>query len=102
MPIKKTSTAKAQAKTVSKPKPAAKPAAKPTVSNEALKVEIAELKKQIESLSHQCQCCCADLQELKSQKSSEKDNRIDALINAVKARNNKDYSRFRQFIKTHF
>ena len=47
MPIKKSTTGKAQAKTVSKPKVAVKS----VVSNEALRSEIAELKKQIEALS---------------------------------------------------
>lgn len=62
MPIKKSTTGKAQAKTVSKPKVAVKS----VVSNEALRSEIAELKKQIEALSSQCHSCCADLKELKS------------------------------------
>jgi len=92
MPIKKSTTVKAQAKPVSKPKASAKS----VVSNEALRAEIAALKKQIESLSSQCHSCCADLKALKSQKSDDKDDRLDRILDVIKEE--RDYKALRKFV----
>ncbi len=90
MSIKKSTTVKAQAKTVSK----SKATAKQVVSNESLRAEIAELKKQIAALSSQCHSCCADLKQIKDKA---QDDTAVALLNLLAS--STSFAQFQHFAK---